>query len=91
LIERKIEDALREDQFGFRRGKGTRYAVVMLRIISERTLNMDEELCACFIDCQKAFDCVTWTKLMQILKETRIDWRERRLISKLYMEQSVKV
>jgi hypothetical protein len=36
-IESKIEDVLREDQFGFRRGKGTRDATGMLRIISERT------------------------------------------------------
>jgi len=28
---------------------------------------------------------------MQILKETGIDWRERRLISNLYMAQSVKL
>jgi hypothetical protein len=28
---------------------------------------------------------------MQILKKTGIDWRERRLISNLYMAQSVKV
>jgi len=28
---------------------------------------------------------------MQILKETGIDWRERRLISNLYMVQSAKV
>ena len=34
-IERKVEDVLGEDQFGFRRGKGSRNAVVMLRIISE--------------------------------------------------------
>ena len=34
-IEKKIEDVLREDQFGFRRGKGTRDAIGMLRIISE--------------------------------------------------------
>jgi hypothetical protein len=34
-IEKKIEDVLGEDQFGFRRGKGTRDAVGMLRIISE--------------------------------------------------------
>jgi len=55
-IEKKIEDVLGEDQFGFRRGKGSRDAVGMLRIISERTLEIDEELCICFIDWQKAFD-----------------------------------
>ena len=49
-IEKKIEDVLGEDQFGFRRGKGTRNAIGMLRIISERTLEVDEELSVCFID-----------------------------------------
>jgi len=43
-------DVLGEDQFEFRRGKGTRDAVGMMRIISERTLEIDEELCVCFID-----------------------------------------
>jgi hypothetical protein len=57
----------------------------MLRIISERTVDIDEELCACFIDWQKTFDRVNWIKLMQILKGTLIDWRE------LYREQSVKL
>jgi hypothetical protein len=33
--ERKTEDVLGEDQFWFRRGKGTRNAIEMLRIISE--------------------------------------------------------
>ena len=36
-IEKKIKDVLGEDQLGCRRGKGTRDAVGMLRIISERT------------------------------------------------------
>jgi len=45
----------------------------------------------CFTHWQKAFDRVNWTKLMQILKRTGIDWRERRLISKVYMDQRIKV
>jgi hypothetical protein len=80
--EKKIEDALGEDQFGFRKGKGTRDAIGMLRI-SERTLDICEEICICFINWQKAFDRDKWTKLMEMLKKTGIDWRERRLISKL--------
>ena len=40
-IERKIEDVLGEDQFGFRRGKGTRDAIGMLRIMPERNLEID--------------------------------------------------
>jgi len=63
----------------------------MLRIISERTLEIDEELCVYFLHWQKAFDRINWTKLMQILKGTSIDWRGRRLVSNLFMAQSIKV
>jgi hypothetical protein len=45
----------------------------MMRIIAERTLEIDEELCIYFIDWQKASDRVNWTKLIQILKRTGID------------------
>ena len=65
-IEKKIEDVLGEDQFRFRRGKETGNAIGMMRIITERTLEIDE-------DWQKAFDRVNWTKLMQILKTSGID------------------
>jgi hypothetical protein len=58
----------------------------VLRIISERTLIIDEELFPCFIDWP-----ANWTKLEQIVMETGIVWHERRLMSKLYMDQSVKI
>jgi hypothetical protein len=63
-IEKKVEDILGENQFGFRRGgKNASDAVGMLKIMSQRTLGLDEELCACFIDWKKAFDRVKRTKL----------------------------
>jgi hypothetical protein len=43
--EKKIEEVPGEDQFGFRKGTGTRDVIGMLRIISERTLDIDEEIC----------------------------------------------
>ena len=60
-IERKIEAVLAGDKFGCRRGKGTKNGIRMMRIIAERTLEKDEELCICFLDCQKAFDRENWT------------------------------
>ena len=72
--EKKIENVLGEDQFGFRRGKGTRETIGMMRIIEERTLEVDEEMCVCFIDWKKAFNRVNWTKLMHFLKRIGIDW-----------------
>jgi hypothetical protein len=90
-IKKKIEVVLAEDQLEFTKGIGTRDAIWMPRLISKRTLEIDEELILCFMDWQKAFDRVNWTKLMQILKARGFDWRERRLISNLYMAQGVKV
>ena len=81
-FERKIEDILGEDQFGFRRGKGSRDETGILIIISERTLDIGEGLCACFID---------WQGDLQILKLNGIDWRERRIIRKLCMDQCIKL
>jgi hypothetical protein len=48
--ETKTELVLVEVQFRFVRGKGARNAIGMLRKISERTLDIDEELCSCLID-----------------------------------------
>jgi len=62
----------------------------MLRIISERTLDVEEELCECLIDWQRVFDPVNWAKLVPILKGTGVAWRDRRLVTKFYMDQNMK-
>ena len=67
-MESKIEEVIEEDQFGFWKGKGTRDAIGLRRIISERMLDVKEEMCLCFIDWQKAFDRVDWTKLLDMLR-----------------------
>jgi hypothetical protein len=84
--DRKIEDVLGENRCGFRSDKRIRDATGMLRKISERPFDTEKELCACFIDWQ-----LDWTELMQNLNVTRIDWRERTLIGKQYMDQCVKI
>jgi hypothetical protein len=60
----------------------------MLKIIPVGTLDIDEEMCPCIMDWLKAYDHVNRTKLIQILQGADIDWPER-LVSKLYMDQSV--
>ena len=44
-LERKIEEVIEEYQFGFRKGKGTSDAIGLMRIISERVLDVKEEMC----------------------------------------------
>jgi len=63
----------------------------MLKILPIGTLDIDEDMCPCIIDWKKAYDRVNRTKLMHILKRAGIDWLARRLVSKLYMDQSVKL
>ena len=54
-------------------------------------MDLDKELCACFIDWQKAFEHINWTKFIHILKGTDIHWCKRRVIRKLYMGQSIRL
>lgn len=77
-----------DDQFGFRRGKGTREAILALRQILERRIALNIPTFATFIDLEKAFDKVDWRLLFTTLKEKGIDWRDRRMIFKLYATQT---
>src|SRR6218665_2715647 len=86
-ITTKAEEFLGKNQFGFRKGCGTREAIGVMRMLCERSLEHDNELYICFVDFEKAFDRVKWTKLWHILKTIGIDWRDRRLISNLYLQQ----
>ena len=86
-IESKAESFLGDDQFGFRRGRGARDAIAMMRVIGERSLEHEQEMFTCFIDFEKAFDMVRWDKLLEILKKIGVDWKDRRLISELYMNE----
>jgi len=73
ILCRRIEGVLGELQFGFIESKGTRFAIGMMRIISERTLDTDEELRLCFLEYQNKFDVVNWNRLMQVLNVNGID------------------
>ena len=53
-----------------------RDAIGLMIIITERVLDVKEEMCLCFINWQKAFDCVDWTKLLEMLRNIGVNWRE---------------
>ena len=50
-------------------------------------LEYNNKVCVCYIDYEKAFDRVEWTKLMTILQNIGVDWRYRKLIWNLYNKQ----
>ena len=56
------------DQFGFRKERGTREAIEVMRCLVERKIEFNNDLYMCFVDYEKAFDYVDWKKLMMILE-----------------------
>ena len=64
-LNRELPDA----QAGFRKVSGTRDQIANIRWIIEKARNFQKNICFCFIDCAKAFDCVDHKKLWKILKE----------------------
>ena len=90
-IEARSRDYIGIDQFGFRKGVGTREAIAVMRILSERCIQHDQDLYICFVDYEKAFDRVNWTRLMEVLSAIGVDWKDRRLLASLYMSQTASV
>uniref|UniRef100_A0A8D9A6I6 Craniofacial development protein 2 n=1 Tax=Cacopsylla melanoneura TaxID=428564 RepID=A0A8D9A6I6_9HEMI len=88
-IEDKIEATLTDDQFGFRKGKGTRDAMLALRMILEKQLKKkNRDTYIAFIDLEKAFDKVEWKKLFEILKDIGLNFKDRRIIWNLYKNET---
>ncbi|XKL65586.1 hypothetical protein PGB90_009006 [Kerria lacca] len=75
IVHRRIQDRMEErvegDQFGFRRGRGTREAILCLRLVLEKRLKKGLDTYVAFVDLEKAFDNVEWTRLFNIVEGNR--------------------
>ena len=56
-------------QAGFRKGRGTKDQIANIRWIIEKAREFQRNICFCFIDYAKAFDCVDHNKLWEILRD----------------------
>ena len=50
-------------QAGFRKGRGTKDQIANIRWIIKKARDFQKNICFCFIDYAKAFDCVDHNKL----------------------------
>ncbi|XP_025410674.1 uncharacterized protein LOC112683732 [Sipha flava] len=57
-IEKRVDERIDEDQFSFRCGRGTREAILSLRGILERRIEIGKSTYVAFVDVEKAFDKV---------------------------------
>ena len=90
-IKNKVENNVDDDQFGFRLGKGIREALLALRILLERRIDMNRSTYIAFVDIEKAFDNVNWKRLFKTMRQIGIDWRDRRIIFQLYKQQKTQI
>ena len=78
-------------QAGFRKGRGTRDQIASICWIIKKSRNFQKNICFCFIDYAKAFDCVDHEKLWKILQEMGIPDYLTCILRNLYAGQEATV
>ena len=78
-------------QAGFRKGRGTRDQIVNICWIIEKAREFQKNIYFCFIDYDKAFDCVGHNKIWKILQEMGIPDYLTCLLRNLYVGQEATV
>ena len=86
-----IREKLSDEQFGYKPGKGTRDAILCLRVIIDKCFEKEKNFYICFIDYVKAFDCVKHDKLLELIERLGIDGKDLRLIRNLYYDQKAAI
>ena len=88
------QSALQEtspDQYGFMPDKGTHNAIFVLRRMSERAIEKQKNIYACYIDYSKAFDTVRHEPLIDLLQAIDVDSHDVQLLANLYWIQKAAV
>ena len=79
-IRNKIRPQISEEQYGFVKGKGNRKAIFGLNILTEKALEVNQDLYFCFVDHWKAFEKMKHEDLFERLE---IDGKDLRIIKNL--------
>ena len=83
-MKQKLRSKLSDEQFGYQPRKGTRNAILCLRMLAGKVTEKQKDLHICFIDYVKAFDRVKHKKLMEMLEHLEVDGKDLRLLANLY-------
>jgi hypothetical protein len=60
-------------------------------MLSERTIEMKQDLHICFIDYTKAFDTVQHDKPLELIADLDVDGKDERIIRGIYLKQTAAV
>ena len=90
-LQQYVNHELPDVQAGFRKGRGTRDQIANISWIIEKAREFQINIYFCFMDYDKAFDCVDHNKLWNILKEMEIPDHLTVLLRNLYAGQEATV
>jgi hypothetical protein len=86
-IKGKIEENLTENHFGFRKNRGTREAILCLRLHAQKVIHVRKPMCIALVDLEKAFDNVEWNKMSSSMEKLGMNCNDRWIICRLYKDQ----
>ena len=73
ILQARLQQYMNQEhpdvQSGFRKGRGTRDQIANIRWIIEKVREFQKNICFCFINCAKTFNCVHQNKMWRILQE----------------------
>ena len=90
-LQQYVNCELPDVQAGFRKGRGTRDQIANICWIIEKASKFQKNICICFNDYAKAFDCVDHNELWKVLKEMGIPDHLTCLLRNLYAGQEATV
>ena len=90
-LEQYMNHELLDVQTGFRKGRRTRDQIADVCWIIAKAREFQKNICFCFIDYRKAFDCVDYNKLWKILQEKGIPDHLTCFLRNLYAGQEATV
>ena len=90
-LQQYVNHELPDVQAGFIKGRGTRDQIANICWIVKKAREFQKNICFCFTDYVKAFDCVDHNKLWKILKEMGIPDHLTCLLRNLYAGQETTV
>ena len=90
-LQQYVNHELPEVQAGFIKVRGTRDQIDNIRCTIKKAREFQKNICFCFIDYAKAFECVDHNKLWIILKEMGIPDHLTYLLRNLYAGQEATV
>ncbi|XP_071956957.1 uncharacterized protein [Antedon mediterranea] len=86
LTRSRLNLEIGSGQFGFVKDSGTRNAIFVTRMITERAVEMQKDVYMCFIDYTNAFDKVRHEQLFQELNKLDLHGKGSSIVVKFVLE-----